>query len=70
MFCEKLSQGYQLICTLLEEIPASPILFLLYTEPLLKISSRINKYIFANDLAILQAGRMLALSKEFLAKKA
>lgn len=64
------SQETPLICGLPQGSPASPILFLLYTEPILRLGKRNNKYSYADDVAILQVGRTLSECNEKLAHEA
>lgn len=49
-----------LTCGLPQGSPISPILFLLYTEPILKLVKWRTKYAYADDLAILRTGPSLS----------
>ncbi|EXU94515.1 reverse transcriptase domain protein [Metarhizium robertsii] len=48
-----------LLCGLPQGSPASPILFLLYTEPIYKLGFQLGRFGYADDTAILRTGRTL-----------
>lgn len=46
-----------LTCGLTQGLPTSPILFMLYTELILRLGGTNNKLSYADDVAILQYGK-------------
>lgn len=53
-FGDSLSQETQLVCGLPQGSPATPVLFMLYIEPILRLGDQKSKFSYADDVAILQ----------------
>lgn len=67
---ESTTQETPLRCGLPQGSPVSPILFMLYTEPILRLGDRKMKFSYADDVAILQIGNTLRECAEKLEREA
>lgn len=63
---ETVTEESILQCGLPQGSPVSPILFMLYTEPILRLGKQKGNFSYADDIAILRTGRTLTECTEIL----